>query len=241
MHTKPPAIPPAINNFNMPRPRYAARIRLLLNLLLFAAIIAEHRGAAATGVVIDPELSSPSPFTTAPTASLPTAEPSPAPTTPNSVPKASVADSKLAYDDGSTTTASNVLDVNAYAVNGIGMDTKNVLAAVADDDSETVETDYQLPVAAPTPPASVEQQDQPLVPPTTLSFANIAPASGLDSDLYNSGGGGGGSITGFEFGEGDGKTATTSGDATPPYAAVDEKYGKYANLNAKLSNFSIEL
>lgn len=220
----------------MPRPCYAAHLRLLLNLLLFAAIIAEHRGAAAAGVAIDPELSSPSPFTIAPTAPLST------PTTPDSVPNASVAGVKITYNDGSTTTASNVLDVNAYEVNGVSMDTNNVLAAVADDDSGAVETDYHLPAAAPTSPASVEQQDQPLVPPTTLSFANIAPASGLDSDLY-SGGGGSGSIAGSELGEADGRTATTSGDATPPYAAVDEKYGKYANSNSNLgrNNFPIEL
>uniref|UniRef100_A0A0K8UA23 Tyrosine-protein phosphatase 99A n=1 Tax=Bactrocera latifrons TaxID=174628 RepID=A0A0K8UA23_BACLA len=224
----------------MPRPRYAPRLRLLLNLLLFTAIIAEHRGASAAGIAIDPELSSPSPFTIAPTAALPTATPTSAPTTPNAVPNASVVDSKLAYDDGSTTTVSNILEVNAYAVNGVGLDAKNVLPAVADDDSETVETDFRLPAAAPTSPASVEQQDQPLVPPTTLSFANIAPASGLDSDLYSGsaggGGGGGGSIAGFEFGDGDGKTATTSGDATPPYAAVDEKYVPSKPLNLTVLN-----
>ncbi|CAD6992562.1 unnamed protein product [Ceratitis capitata] len=228
----------------MPRPRYVKRLRLLFNLLLFTAIIAEHRAAfavaAAADVAIDPELSSPSPFTVAPTDS-PT---STAPTTTRDAGAFIVAAHDEAGEQGniyndtnnnnsssstsSTIPPSNALDVNAYAVNGVIMDTNNVIAAVADSGAgdETDETDLQLNVAAPTPPASVEQQDQPLVPPTTLSFANIAPADGRDGDLFK-----GGSIAGFELGEGDeARTATTTGDATPPYAAVDEKYGKYMQI-----------
>ncbi|XP_053947120.1 tyrosine-protein phosphatase 99A isoform X2 [Anastrepha ludens] len=218
----------------MPHPRFVARLRLLLNLLLFAAIIDEHRGGAAAVVVIDPELSSPSPFTIAPTASTPT--PTPTPKYTATVAGESNDDdsssSSSSSASGSVTPASNALDMNAYAVNGVSVDNNNMAAAVAGAD-ETVETegDYQLAAAAPTSPASVEQQDQPRVPPTTLSFANIAPASGVGGDLFS-----GGSISGFETRGGDGETATTAGDATPPYAAVDEKYVPSKPLNLTVLN-----
>ncbi|XP_017484305.1 PREDICTED: tyrosine-protein phosphatase 99A-like, partial [Rhagoletis zephyria] len=223
----------------MPRPRSAARLRLLLNLLLFAAIISEHRSVAA-GIAIDPELSSPSPFTIASTASTPI----PTPTSKYSATVASerdndsfssISSSSSGSDSGGRiiTPASYALDLNAYAVNGVSMDSNDVPTAVAGvGATDETDIDYQLHAVVPTSPASVEQQDQPLVPPTTLSFANIAPASGMGGgELFS-----GGSISGFDLGEGDGETATTASDATPPYAAVDDKYVPSKPLNLTVLN-----
>jgi len=88
---------------------------------------------------------------------------------------------------------------------------------------ETLETEFnpattaagtttQKPAKEPltTAATSIEQQDQPPdVPATTLAFANAFPVP-VAGEMGNGNGGGGGSYS----------------DATPPYAAVDDNYGK---------------
>ncbi|KRG02003.1 uncharacterized protein Dmoj_GI26023 [Drosophila mojavensis] len=75
---------------------------------------------------------------------------------------------------------------------------------------ETLETEFKLATHSPTAstlgataPTSIEQQDQPpAIPATTLAFANAVAVAGDTMDS-----------TGL------------AGDATPPYAAVDDSYG----------------
>lgn len=75
---------------------------------------------------------------------------------------------------------------------------------------ETLETEFKLATHSPTAsthgataPTSIEQQDQPpAIPATTLAFANAVAVAGDTMDS-----------TGL------------TGDATPPYAAVDDSYG----------------
>uniref|UniRef100_A0A1A9ZZ84 Uncharacterized protein n=1 Tax=Glossina pallidipes TaxID=7398 RepID=A0A1A9ZZ84_GLOPL len=62
-----------------------------------------------------------------------------------------------------------------------------------------------------TTPTSMEQQDGPIVPPTTITFTNIASAS-----IWGESSGGG---LAFDAG-------VIFNGATPPYAAVDDNYGK---------------
>ncbi|XP_067618842.1 tyrosine-protein phosphatase 99A isoform X2 [Eurosta solidaginis] len=217
----------------MPRLRFVMHLRLLLNLLLFAAIIGEHRGATAD-IFIDPELSSPSPFTIASTAATST--------TPTAIGAEKADDVSnndfIGISSSAPPMGSNALDVNAYEINGVSVNNKSIVdstassdASGASTDGKPIQTDYQLPVVAPTAPASVEQQDQPLVPPTTLSFANIAPAGGRGGDSFN-----GGSMGGYEMSEAVGGTATTADDGTPPYAAVDDKYVPSKPLNLTVLN-----
>jgi len=83
---------------------------------------------------------------------------------------------------------------------------------------ETLETEFHLATHSPpqqqhqqpqaTAPTSIEQQDQPpAIPATTLAFSNAVAVAGDTMD------------------------STLGGDATPPYAAVDDNYGKFvANI-----------
>ncbi|EDV90763.1 GH14309 [Drosophila grimshawi] len=102
-----------------------------------------------------------------------------------------------------STTERNMLElVNAEAA--------EAAEASADSGWETHETEFKLAThmptgsgsgtqSAPTPPTSIEQQDQPAaIPATTLAFANAVAVAG--------------------------DTMDTTGEATPPYAAVDDDY-----------------
>lgn len=96
----------------------------------------------------------------------------------------------------SSTTQRSILDLVNAEADGSGW--------------ETLETEFKLATHSPTastlgatPPTSIEQQDQPpAIPATTLAFANAVAVAGDTMDS-----------TGL------------AGDATPPYAAVDDSYG----------------
>ncbi|TDG52370.1 hypothetical protein AWZ03_001200 [Drosophila navojoa] len=95
----------------------------------------------------------------------------------------------------SSTTERSILDLVNAEVDGSGL--------------ETLETEFKLATHSPTAstlgataPTSIEQQDQPpAIPATTLAFANAVAVAGDTMDS-----------TGL------------AGDATPPYAAVDDSY-----------------
>uniref|UniRef100_A0A6P4EHP8 Tyrosine-protein phosphatase 99A-like n=1 Tax=Drosophila rhopaloa TaxID=1041015 RepID=A0A6P4EHP8_DRORH len=121
-----------------------------------------------------------------------------------------------------TTTASSVVIIASSSDRNLA-DLVNPEAETTGSGWETLETDFnpgttvetttQKPVKEPlsTAATSIEQQDQPPdVPSTTLAFANAFPVP----------------VAG-EMGNGNVHILSGSyNDATPPYAAVDDNYGK---------------
>lgn len=101
-----------------------------------------------------------------------------------------------------STTARHGADlVNAEEPAGSGWETLETEFTLATHSSSPNATAPATPEA--TLPTSIEQQDQPpAIPATTLAFAHAVAVAGDTMDS-----------TGF------------SGDATPPYAAVDDSYG----------------
>ncbi|XP_059218632.1 tyrosine-protein phosphatase 99A isoform X2 [Stomoxys calcitrans] len=196
----------------MARSKCQNTARFFLKLFLFVGIIQENLGgpmatASAAGATVPPpvppfevELSSPVPFTTRkPEISIEasdnkdkTAE-SPN-TTNNSTPaleQASPVDpTSKDYETNKDLNNEDPMNTNYY-----------------DDISET---DIK---AERTTPTSMEQQDGPAIPPTTITFSNVAAAGILGDTSSNMEAGGGGN-----------GTPITINDATPPYAAVDDKY-----------------
>ncbi|KRF78348.1 uncharacterized protein Dvir_GJ26712 [Drosophila virilis] len=101
-----------------------------------------------------------------------------------------------------STTQRHVADlVNAEEPAGSGWETLETEFKLATHSSSPTATVAATPET--TMPTSIEQQDQPpAIPATTLAFAHAVAVAGDTMDS-----------TGF------------SGDATPPYAAVDDSYG----------------
>lgn len=188
----------------MPRPQQQQlplAVRALLQLLLFSNIVQQHCTTAL------PSTATPSLFHVAPAA----AESSSLPTVPSS-------SSSSIGSGGAGGEATELPPAAAGTSDANIMDLVKAVAAESDVEHagsgwDNLETDLDLnfnlathsspPKEASTAPTSIEQQDQPPLPPaipaTTLAFANAVAGDTMDS---------------------------THSDATPPYAAVDDSYGK---------------
>ena len=233
-------------------------IRLLFKLLIFVAIIQQNYGhamnpiataaAAAVADAVDSfayeiELSSPVPFTTRKT------EISAKTIIENLNPSAqdiakAEENSSISSLAGTSSTTFKTLETNLKDLINEESLTNNNNAHNNDNNNNNnnndndndnnsyddyLETDLKLEKTTPT---SMEQQDDPVIPPTTITFSNVAAAgilgdSNSNIDSVVTGGSGNGNAN-------DGSDNFASGplnnfnDATPPYAAVDEKYGKLA-------------
>uniref|UniRef100_A0A1I8NIX6 Fibronectin type-III domain-containing protein n=1 Tax=Musca domestica TaxID=7370 RepID=A0A1I8NIX6_MUSDO len=190
----------------MARNKCQNTLRLFLKLFLFVGIIQENLGGpmnasgstTTTLPTFEVELSSPVPFTTRkPEISIQATDnkdklgqaTSNLNDTPASNAVTTSTPQPVASDTGDTSKDLNSEDTNY-------------------DDGDYIETDLKPERTTPT---SMEQQDGPAIPPTTITFSNVA-AAGILGDSSADGGGGGGS------------SSISINDATPPYAAVDDKY-----------------
>ncbi|XP_058981493.1 tyrosine-protein phosphatase 99A isoform X2 [Musca domestica] len=190
----------------MARNKCQITLRLFLKLFLFVGIIQENLGGpmnasgstTTTLPTFEVELSSPVPFTTRkPEISIQATDnkdklghaTSNLNDTPASNAVTTSTPQPVASDTGDTSKDLNSEDTNY-------------------DDGDYIETDLKPERTTPT---SMEQQDGPAIPPTTITFSNVA-AAGILGDSSADGGGGGGS------------SSISINDATPPYAAVDDKY-----------------
>lgn len=88
-------------------------------------------------------------------------------------------------------------------------------------DDDYLETDLKVEKTTQT---SMEQQDDPVIPPTTITFSNVAAAGILGNSNSNIDGVVMGN-SGSDNGNGN-SNGVNYNDAMPPYAAVDTKYGK---------------
>lgn len=200
----------------MARTKCQNTVRLFLKLFLFVAIIQENLGgpmatATATGDTSVPpfevELSSPVPFTTRkPEISNKEAEQN----KDNERANADSSQSSNAVNSSSSALPPAPIPPKGFeAANSKDLNNEDLMNTNYDDDY--IETDLKPEHTTPT---SMEQQDGPIIPSTTITFRNVAAAGILgDSNSNIDGVGGNG-------------TPITINDATPPYAAVDEKYGK---------------
>lgn len=199
----------------MARTKCQNTVRLFLKLFLFVAIIQENLGgpmatATASGDTSVPpfevELSSPVPFTTRkPEISNKEAEQN----KDNAAANADSSQSSNAVNSSSALPPAPIPPKGFEAANSKDLNNEYLMNTNYDDDY--LETDLKPERTTPT---SMEQQDGPIIPSTTITFRNVAAAGILgDSNSNIDGVGGNG-------------TPITINDATPPYAAVDEKYGK---------------
>lgn len=196
----------------MARSKCQTTVRLFLKLLLFVGIIQENLGVptpiSQESSPVPPfelEISSPVPFTTRkPEISIPETN-------------------KITFSppvNGET-------PMPPLRPPQLPKVTDHIAKDLPDDDVEGnydddyIETDVQT---VRTTPTSMEQQDGPVVPPTTITFSNVAAAGILGDTSANVDGGGGGG------------TSIIFNDATPPYAAVDDKYGKKCLIELVKSN-----
>lgn len=192
----------------MPRPQQQQQqlplaVRALLQLLLFSNIVQQHWTTAL------PSTATPSLFHVAAAAAEAAADSRSLPTVPSS---------SSSSGSGLSGEATELPPAAAGTSDANIMDLAKAVAAENDAEHagsgwDNLETDLDLnfnlathssaPKEASTAPTSIEQQDQPPLPPaipaTTLAFANAVAGDTMDS---------------------------THSDATPPYAAVDDSYGK---------------
>lgn len=195
-------------------------LRLVYKLLIFVAIIQQNYGnptATNTPLMHPPfemELSSPVPFTTR---------------------KPEISNEQMDEKNIELLEAASINATNSSTLKTLETFTKdvkenansnddhyNIKSNNADDSSyeDYLESDIKV---VKTTPTSMEQQDDPVIPPTTITFSNVAAAGILGNSNSN--------IDGVVLGNGgDGSNEAGSvanfNDATPPYAAVDDKYGK---------------
>lgn len=191
----------------MPRPQQQQlplAVRALLQLLLFSNIVQQHWTTAL------PSTATPSLFHVAAAAAKAAAD------SRSSLPTVSSSSSSSEADGAATelppavagTSDGNIMDLvkavaaESGAEHGSGSGWDNLETDL--DLNFNLATHSSPPKEASTAPTSIEQQDQPPPPPpaipaTTLAFANAVAGDTMDS---------------------------THSDATPPYAAVDDSYGK---------------
>ncbi|XP_075150681.1 protein tyrosine phosphatase 99A isoform X1 [Haematobia irritans] len=197
----------------MARSKCQNTLRLFLKLFLFVGIIQENLGASmanASDTLATPvppfevELSSPVPFTTRkPEISIQTSD---------NQDKAADQQTPMVKVNSSTPPVAVIAGAGESTVKDYDankdLNNEDLMNTSYDDDY--IETDIKPERTTPT---SMEQQDGPAIPPTTITFSNVAAAGILGDNGMNSDNGGGGN-----------GTPITINDATPPYAAVDDKY-----------------
>ncbi|XP_046806684.1 tyrosine-protein phosphatase 99A-like isoform X2 [Lucilia cuprina] len=222
----------------MSRSKYHTMLlRLLYKLLIFVAIIQQNYGnpTASNMPSLPPpfemELSSPVPFTTRKPEILTSDQEN----DKNIEILAAPLEEK--NSSSTTTTTLKTIETNLKDLNNLkeepiiikdnnnnpinnNDDDKNNNNNNADNNSsydDYIETDLNVEKTTPT---SMEQQDDPVIPPTTITFSNVAAAGILGNSNSN--------IDGVVMGGSDGNngagTVVNYNDATPPYAAVDNKY-----------------
>lgn len=180
----------------MPRNQLHALVRALLKLLLFVSI-AEH---CATALPTTSQ-SSPAPFTAPPPPTI----------------AATIQNASSPSSDRSLADLVNSNNNNPEAeTTGSGWETLETdlgsPGTTMKSSTSTGKDAEKEPSPMSTSATSIEQQDQPPeVPATTLAFANAVPVP-VAGEMGNGNGNGG---SGMAF-----------NDATPPYAAVDDNYGK---------------
>lgn len=200
----------------MARLKYHNTVRLLLKLLLFTAIIQQNYGNPAPTVTPLPpqlpfemELSSPVPFSTR--------KPEISSKTDFDAVEADTTRSSSS-SSSSTSTTSKTIDTNLKDLNVETLNNNNHNNDNNDNNSDYddyLETDLKIEKTTPT---SMEQQDDPVIPPTTITFSNVAAAGILGNSNSN--------IDGVVNGGGSNSGTNSFNDDPPPYDAVDEKYGK---------------
>lgn len=202
----------------MARSKYQTTVRLLFKLLLVIAIIKQNYGNLTPTTTLPPpfelELSSPVPFSTR-------KQEISAKTDFENV-KADAAPA-ISSSSPSTTTSTfkpietNFKDLNEEILNINNNDNENENINNNNDnddnsyDDDYMDTDLKF---VKTTPTSREQQDDPVIPPTTITFSNVAAAGILGNSNSN--------IDGVLNGHG----SVSFNDDLPPYDAVDETYGK---------------
>ncbi|XP_073818850.1 protein tyrosine phosphatase 99A isoform X3 [Musca autumnalis] len=188
----------------MARTKCQNTLRLFLKLFLFVGIIQENLGGPTTTAstttaklpTFEVEISSPVPFATRkPEISIPASE--------NNEKIVEGTPPIQPSNDGSNNAVNSTPQPQIVDTNSKDLKHEDTLNANYDE-GDYIETDLKTEHTTPT---SMEQQDGPAIPPTTITFSNVA-AAGILGDSSADGGG----------------SSITINDATPPYAAVDSKY-----------------
>lgn len=227
-----------------------AFVRLIFKLLIFVAIIQQNYGhmtsplttvaaVAVDKVAFQIELSSPVPFTThKPEISAKSVIESLIPQTHQDTAKGE--DKSSSSSNSLSTSGSSSSTLKTIETNLKNLNYDESLPSIGNNNDENnnnsyddyIETEFKMEKTTPT---SMEQQDDPVIPPTTITFSNVAAAgilsdsnSNMDSTITRSAGYGNANEGSENFPS---DSINNFNDATPPYAAVDEKYGKLIPIN----------